>query len=458
MMPTQVRRSWLRLWLAAASAGTFILLALFFSYEAIERWWLLGRLPLERLFALHIARGVGATIIVSTLSIFMVLRLRQTYDRAFATAYRELEGEMQARSRALVQSQAFNERLFDALRDRLVVVDAAGTIVKANRVALDIAGRVSPIGKRCSGLGGACSRASTECVALKAHRLARPVVGEDERTDPRTGRIYAIDAYPLPDLDGSGPLVIETARDITRAKQLEAQIRYQEKLAALGVLAAGIAHDIANPLASMSSELEMIEEESDPARVKDSVAVLRGQVQRMDRTLREMTEFARRRGDEISVVSIRDAVEDALRMVRHDPRARKIAVEVDVPDGLPALRMVEDHLVMVVVNLLINSFDAMPDGGRVVLTGRRNADDVSLSIADDGVGMTDEVRRRAAEPLFTTKGRGRGTGLGLSVCAELLESVGGTLEIRSAAGTGTEVVLHFGKSAVASEPPPRCAS
>jgi signal transduction histidine kinase len=125
-----------------------------------------------------------------------------------------------------------------------------------------------------------------------------PIIGQCIRTDARSGRIYAIDAYPVPDLDGKGPLVIESARDITEAKQLEARVLYQEKLAALGVLAAGIAHDIVNPLASMSSELEMIEGETDLGRVRASIGVLRSQVSRIDRTLREMTDFARRRGDE----------------------------------------------------------------------------------------------------------------------------------------------------------------
>ncbi len=442
------RRHWLRTWMVAAATGTFILVALFVSYELIERTWLKSRLPIERLFELHLARGIGATVLISSLSIFVVLRVRRAYDRAFAVAYRDLEKAMEARSRALEQTQAFNERLFNALRDRLIVVDRNGTVVKANRVALEGTGGRSPIGRTCAGLGGACTPASGECVAMKAHRLQRPIVGEYVRSDPRSGRIFSIDAYPVPDLDGTGPLVIESARDVTHAKQLEAHVRYQEKLAAVGVLAAGIAHDIANPLASMSSELEMIEDEADPKRVRDAVGVLRKHVSRIDRTLREMTDFARRRGDEASPVSVHDAVEDALRMVRHDPRARKIAVDADVPRDLPLLRMVEDHLVMVIVNLLINAFDAMPDGGRVEIRARREALGVTLTISDNGTGMSDEVKKRATEPLFTTKPGGRGTGLGLSVSSDVLRAAGGTLSIQSEPGHGTTVKLHFGSAAL----------
>ncbi len=248
----------------------------------------------------------------------------------------------------------------------------------------------------------------------------------------------------MPDLDGKGPLVIESARDITDEKQLEARVLYQEKLAALGVLAAGIAHDIVNPLASMSSELEMIEGETDLGRVRASIGVLRDQVGRIDRCLREMTDFARRRGDERSAVSIPVAVDDALRMVRHDPRARKVSFTVEVSGDLPPLRLVEDHLVMVLVNLVINAFDAMPDGGNLTIRGRHDAGGVTLTIADTGAGMSDEIRTRALEPLFTTKGGGKGTGLGLSVSADIVRGAGGTLSISSSLGQGTTVTLRFG--------------
>jgi len=269
------------------------------------------------------------------------------------------------------------------------------------------------------------------------------------RTDPRTGRIFAVEAYPVPAPDGGPPLVVECARDVTVAKNVEAQLRYQEKLAALGVLAAGIAHDIANPLASMSSELEMLERERDLDMVHESISELRKQVARIGRTLRDMNDFARRRGDEASAVSVDEAIDDALRMVQHDPRARKVAVTKDVAAGLPRLRLVEDQVVMVLVNLLINAYDAMPNGGHVRVTAKARADGgVELAVIDDGTGMTDEVRRRATEPMFTTKAHGRGTGLGLSVSADVMKAYGGALELDSSPGRGTTVTLAFPRSTV----------
>lgn len=442
--PMFSRRDWVRMWLQAAGIGTLLLTAYFTGYELLEQMWMREHLPIDRLFAFHRYRGLFASVLIGTTSIYVIWRSRRTYDQAFIQAYSEVEAAMNARTRALEQHQAFTERLFDALRDRLIVLDKNGVIVKANRVALEgIAGR-PPIGHTCSMLGGACSPSAEGCVATRAQKSRLPIIGQCIRTDARSGRIYAIDAYPVPDLDGTGPLVIESARDITEAKQLEARVLYQEKLAALGVLAAGIAHDIVNPLASMSSELEMIEGETELGRVRASIGILRSQVSRIDRTLREMTDFARRRGDEVTRVPIRVAVDDALRMVRHDPRARKVSFVVEIPQDLPPLRMVEDHLVMVIVNLVINAFDAMPEGGSLTLRSRRDAGGVTLTITDTGTGMSDEVRKRALEPLFTTKGGGRGTGLGLSVSADIVRDAGGVLSLDSSPGHGTTVKLHFG--------------
>lgn len=437
--PASFKRAWITAWARTAIAGSLLLIAIFVGYELLERAYLLERFPAERIHALHILRGVGASVLLGTWSVYNVWRVRREYDEAYTLAYRELEEAMLARTRELSRTQAFTESLFDALRDRLVVLDGRGRVVKANRVAIEEGfGGEDPRGMHCAQLGRACDAG---CVARIAANTRQHVVGQVVRTDARTGRIFSIDAYPVPDPDGGQPLIIEVARDITRSKNLEAQLRYQEKLAALGTLAAGIAHDIGNPLASMSSELEMLEGETDQDRLRSSLSVLQSQVQRIARIVREMQDFARRRGEDAAPVSIALAIEDALRLVRHDPRARRVQIHVEVEPSLPELTGVEDHLVMVLVNLLLNALDAMPTGGDLSVRAARRGHRVALDVVDTGVGMAEEVRRRAFEPLFTTKAHGHGTGLGLSVSADIVRSMGGTIELDSAPGAGTTVRL-----------------
>jgi len=239
-------------------------------------------------------------------------------------------------------------------------------------------------------------------------------------------------------------LLEERVRERTRElEEARAFSQHQEKMAALGVLAAGFAHDIGNPLASLSTELELLENEDDVVRFRESTAVLRKHVSRMSRTLREMVDFARRRRDEVTDVSLASAVSDSARLVCYDPRFKRIALEVDVAESLAPVRMVEDHLVLALVNLMLNSADAMPEGGTLKVTARRDGDRVELRLRDTGSGMTPEVLARAKEPLFTTKGPGRGTGLGLAVSDNIVNGVGGTLSITSAPGAGTEVVIRL---------------
>ena len=325
------RNDLVRTWSRAAAAGTTCLVLIFAAYEVVERRFFLSRVPLETLFAFHMARGIGASIVVGTISVGVVWWVRSRYEMAFRTAHRELALAMEKR--------------------------------------------------------------------------------------------------------------------VAEGKQMEAHLRHQEKMAALGVLSAGIAHDIANPLASMSSELEMLEDETDIQRVHASIAELRRQVSRIDRTLREMTHFARRRADDVTMVPLHIAIDDAVRMVRHDPRARKIHVDVDVSRDLPPVRAVEDQLVMVFVNLVINAFDAMPEGGELRIEGRRDGDRAIVTVKDNGVGMDEEVKSRALEPLFTTKEGGKGTGLGLSVSAGVIAAAGGAIDIASRPGEGTRITISFPISA-----------
>jgi signal transduction histidine kinase len=442
--PTEfTRESWLLTWARTAGIGILILAAYFVLYEILERRFFLGRYTTEELFRFHIYRGVGAAVLLASWSFYRISSTRRRYDKAFARAYRELEAAYEARTEALTRAKLFTDRLFDALQDRLIVIAPSGRIIKANRVAME-ALEIESISKPCSMFGGACVPGAAGCVGLRALKEGRPIIGQVVRTDPRTGRIFAVDAYPMPDPESGQEVVVESARDITEARQLEARVRSQEKLAALGVLSSGIAHDIANPLASMSSELELLESEEDAAKMRESLSVLRRQVDRIGRTLREMTDFARRRGDDHSPVAVDVAIHDALRMVRHDPRARRVSIQTEVSPNLPDLQLVEDHLVMVLVNLLLNAFDAMPEGGRLTLRAELDAGGgVRLLVSDTGKGMSPEVKRRALEPLFTTKPQGRGTGLGLTVSADVMRSLGGSLEIDSNSGRGTTVRLLF---------------
>lgn len=217
---------------------------------------------------------------------------------------------------------------------------------------------------------------------------------------------------------------------------LQSQLAHQEKMAAFGLFAAGVAHEIGNPLAAISSELELLLGEQDLPTVQTSLSQIREQVGRISRILRELVDFARRRRDTEADLSLNSVVEDTLRLIRPDPRMRGVALSTDLDPDIPPVRLVEDRLVQVLLNLVLNALDAMPSGGKLSIRTRPRGGAILLEVADSGVGMSDEVRARAFEPLFTTKPQGKGTGLGLSICADFVAAAGGHIEVDSRPGQG----------------------
>jgi len=404
-VPAPVHAFWRDLWARTAIAGAALVVAYFVAWDLAEQTFLASEAS-PHLRAFHLVRGIGAALMLGTWS-FLRIRSARLHSDAEAHEYTaRLEERVRERTRELEEARAFTELLFDSLRERIDVVDHEGRVIKANRVAGDA-------------------------------------------TLDAAGRVWELERIPVAGKDGGPGFVIEVRRDVTQQKNLEAQVRHQEKMAGLGMLTAGFAHDLGNPLASLSTELELLEGESDLTQVRASLAVLRKQVARMSRTLREMVDFARRRRDEVADVSIAAAVSDSARLVQHDPRWRNVELRIEVPNDLPAVHMVEDHLVLVLVNLMLNAVDAMPNGGVLTVTAARTqGTELELRVRDTGIGMAAGVLARAKSPLFTTKGATQGTGLGLAVSDGIVRSVGGTLDISSTPGAGTEVVIRLPAKAV----------
>ncbi len=410
--------------------------AYFVLWEVAERGFASTWMS-EHVRAMHLVRGAGAACLLGTWTFFSIRQSRLAFDALVEDNLATLERRVQARTIELSESRAFAELLLDSLPERIVVVDGNGTVVKANRVA-----------ERCAGgplVGMRYERAFARCPS-DAERVWEEESIEIPSHAPRTAAAGACEPR----------LVIELARDVTEHRNLEAQLRHQEKMASLGLLAAGFAHDIGNPLASLSSELELLEGEDDVDRFRDSLSVLQKQVARMTRMLREMVDFARRRRTGEVEVSVAAAVADSVRLVSHDPRWRRVRLTVDVPEDLPPIHMVEDHLVLVLVNLALNATDAMPRGGDLSIEaracgvagdGRARGSFVELVVRDGGVGMSAEVLAKATTPLFTTKPPGQGTGLGLSVSSRVVTAAGGTLRVASTPGAGTTVTILLPVSA-----------
>ncbi len=216
-----------------------------------------------------------------------------------------------------------------------------------------------------------------------------------------------------------------------------------EKLATIGTLAAGIAHEVGTPLGIISGRAEQLltrvpDGEAGDAMRKGVTSIL-GQVDKVSTTIRQLLDFARTRSVAVEAVAAATAIDAATSLLEHRFRQAKVIVSTDAPPTLPPLAADPGQLEQVIVNLLMNACDACSVGGHVNARARAADEGVVLEVVDDGSGIAPEHLPAVLDPFFTTKKRGQGTGLGLTIAADIIKNHGGSLVIDSAPGKGTTV-------------------
>ncbi|MEZ5990217.1 MAG: ATP-binding protein [Planctomycetota bacterium] len=362
------------------------------------------------------------------------------YPRLLRKRLARLRSVAARKARTLEKARSLLQTIVDHTPAALLLVDDQGRIVEANRLAAEVHG-TDPVGRACHEVLLERRTRCEGCELCLDLPAALPCAGRIEHTDSRTGEVLASEVVPVRFADGKVyALIVE--RIVTEQRKLEARMIHQEKMAAFGLLAAGIAHDLGNPLSAVEMNVRLLDDAALPDDERLRVGEIRAEVERLRRTLRELVDFARRRRDERAEVSVQAVVEDALRLCRHDPRMRRIEVTTAFDPETPAVRIVEDHLVQVVLNLLLNALDAMPEGGLDIRLGRRTARSSSRS-ATPAPAWTRTAWPAASSRCSRPRSRAAGTGLGLSVCKDIVEAAGGEIAIASEPGRGTRILLAF---------------
>lgn len=404
-------------------------LVMFLIWEGIE---LQAASSDELAHLFHYSRGISTSLL--TAGIVVWVSRRQHTRRSAA-----LEQEVTRRTAESQEARRFLQLVVDATPASLVVLDRDNRIVQANRTAELVHGpglRGAHCMDALAGDGCRCD----ECPAQESRDkgIASRLPGLLHAS--ATGEVLEVETHPL-QLNGQDGHVLLVEQVVTERKKLEARILHQEKMAAFGLFAAEVAHDLGNPLSSIDAQLQILDVESLPEDAAQSIALVHDEVRRLHRILRELVSFARKRRDEPDLVSVTGVVDDTLRLLRHDRRMRNIEVRRDYDADAPLVYLVEDHLMQVVMNLLINAIDAVPPDGSVSIEVRETGGGVALRVHDTGTGMDEATLRRCLEPLFTTKEEGKGTGLGLSIARDIIEAGGGEIDVHSALGRGTTVIV-----------------
>ncbi|QRN98440.1 MASE1 domain-containing protein [Archangium violaceum] len=250
---------------------------------------------------------------------------------------------------------------------------------------------------------------------------------------------------PVRNARGQVTYFVATHRDVTAQRQLQAKLISAERIAAVGTLAAGVGHEINNPLAYLVLNLEGVAQslEQGPTGLAEARARLdaaREGAERIRVIVRDLKVFSRQEGEDRAMLDVNAVVVPALRMAAHAVRPRaRLVEEFGNP---PRVMGSESRLGQVMLNLLVNALQAIPEGSPErhevrVRTGRDDSGRALVEVSDTGCGMSPSVQARIFDPFFTTKPSGEGTGLGLAICQQIVQSHGGELRVRSEEGQGT---------------------
>lgn len=242
----------------------------------------------------------------------------------------------------------------------------------------------------------------------------------------------------------AGPGLVMLLEDLTDLQTLEAELAHSERLASIGRLAAGVAHEIGNPVTGIACLAQNLREEEGSALVRESVGQILEQAQRISHIVQSLMTFSRSDTPERERerVSVHEMVVEAIRLVRLARNAREVECVNACAPGLE-LQCDRQRLLQVFVNLLTNACDASQPGERVEVIAAGADGYVQIEVRDRGAGIPEELRQRVFEPFFTTKRPGEGTGLGLPMVYQIVKEYGGTIELQSRRGEGTHVILRL---------------
>jgi two-component system, NtrC family, sensor kinase len=369
-------------------------------------------------------------------------QLADKITRAHRRRLRSLEEEVQRTAVALERSQqelAKSEKLYKSLvesaEDAILNVDNRGEIIAINRYGAKVLGYTKQgiLGKKLSEVfaGGAGKEITRLAQKVFAHRQ-----GQRTTIEVQVGGkeyFFNINLTPIREETRVTSILI-IAHDLTSQKKMEEQLFHAEKLASLGQLAAGVAHEINNPLAIILGFADLLSErlplDSEEYKL---IKTIERQGYNCKKIVENLMTFARFREKSQYDTDINLSVELLMEVVKGTVLTKKIKTRLDLAEGLPRVRGDADQLQQVFLNLINNAILAMPQGGGLTITTRLNADKdrVQISFADTGTGIKKEHLPKIFDPFFTTRKVGEGTGLGLSVSYAIIQKFGGAIHCES---------------------------
>jgi len=231
--------------------------------------------------------------------------------------------------------------------------------------------------------------------------------------------------------------------DVTEVRKLKQQVDQSEKLAVIGQLAAGVAHEIGNPLASISSIVQILQRKSTDQFIADQLVNVKDNINRISKIVRELVDLSRPPSHDELITQISEVIKTAVGIVKFDKRVKKVEFKTDYDENLPMIRIVPDQLLQVLINILINSLDAIAGEGIIKVKSSHDNYFIYVNIIDNGTGIDEESIDKIFDPFFTTKQVGKGTGLGLSVSYGIIKKFNGDIKVKSIPNEGSDFQIQI---------------
>jgi two-component system sensor histidine kinase PilS (NtrC family) len=390
--------------------------------------------------------GLSATVLLYKLAVHLVgfygvAILSSRLTRGVG----QLEQELEEKSEHIAELELRHRDIIHSVPSGLLTTDLEGTITTVNRAGLEILGLESDAleGRRIQESGTLSIERWDHLRADPQLKLSPPERNELDWVRGDEIRHIGYSLTPLTSSEDQPAGWVLVFQDLTRWRALEEQFRLKDRMAAVGELAAGIAHELGNPLAAISGSVQMlsksVDEESPRARLLD---IIHKESQRLDRTIKGFLQFARPRERSIIEFDVCRLLEENLELLRNSKEvSRDHRLELDLHPKNALITADPDQISQLFWNLSRNALRAMPGGGTLKVSGHLSANTFALSFQDTGRGMTDDERRRMFHPFQT--GFVQGTGIGLSIVYRIVEEHSGRLEVESTPGQGTTISVRL---------------
>ncbi len=402
-----------------------ILSTMSYGLVSVLTWGSVGQ---ENQAAFTFFLNMGAFNIVAVLAIYLTKRLGQLEERLSLT------------TKDVFMLEEIQRHLANSLKSGLITVDRKGRVLYYNIAAQEILGKIIENSYGCSldtlipGNSDVISRCQDDTSPESRVELAIDVNGEE--------KVLGLSCFAIKDNEGvflGHGLIFQ---DITKIKARQEKLQLIDRLAALGEMAAGLAHEIRNPLASISGAAEFLgQSDLVVAEGKRLVEIIQKETERLNRLTGSFLLYGRPEKKKAENILVKDELSSILILLQQRRHIAKAEIQMDIQEGLTITA--DPHMFrQVMLNLLLNAFQALPqEGGSIRLAGRNSGSEICIQVEDNGDGIDKGALKKIFDPFYTTKPEG--TGLGLSIVHRIMIELGGQVSVQSEKGKGTVFHLSF---------------